>query len=264
MSKSHSANSASIFSALIPFLIMIGIVVYVVYLDKKRKKAINDFCQRNGMTYQDKVISLPAAAQQFAVVNLGAQRTISSVMSGTRNNIKFYIFEVTSDQLKESRISGRNKDSASLAHTICLIVSNKTRFPSFYLRDSDDKLPNTFQLLGMDMKAPNIYNLGIDILNPDKRYEKKGGKDIELSDYPDFCSDFILKGRNEEEVNKYFTPERINALIDSHQPGYQYEAYEDCFMVSQQYTLYLDGRLDLLKKSMVIYNSLTSASNNPA
>lgn len=264
MSSSSSANAGSIITVLIPFLIILGIVIYIVYQDKKRKKEINDFCKRNGMTYLDKVVTLPAAAQQFAIVNMGAQRNISSVMSGNRNNIKFYIFEITSDQEKDSPSSNRKRHSISLAHTVCLFVNYKTKFPSFYLRDSSDKLPKTFQFLGMDLEAPNIYTMGIDILNPDKRYERKGGKNIELKNYPDFCSDFVLKGINEEEVYKYFTPEIINALIDNHQSGYQYEANEDCFMVSKPYVLNLDDRLKFFKKSMVIYNSLTSVSNNPA
>ena len=265
MSNSRSGNSSgNILFAIIPFLIMAAVFVYVLHLDKKRKKEINDFCTRNGMTYQDKVISLPSAAQQFAIVNLGGKRTISSVMAGTRNNIKFYIFEVSSEQLNDSHISRGKAHNACLAHTVCLIINIKTRFPSFYLRDTNDKLPKTFHFLGMDMPAPNYYNLGIDILNPDKIYEKKGGKDIELTDNPDFCNDFILKGRNEENVYNYFTLERTNAFMDNHQPGYQYEANEDCFMVSKPYILDLDGRLDLLKKSMIIYNSLISTPNNPA
>ncbi|MBR4328797.1 MAG: hypothetical protein IKO19_09235 [Candidatus Riflebacteria bacterium] len=264
MSHSRSGNSSGSFiTFLIPFLLMVGVVIYVVYQDKKRKKALNDFCIRNGMTYQDKVITLPSTAQRFAIVNLGAERTISSVMSGTRNNIKFYIFEVTSEQLNSSQGSRNRKHNACLGHTVCLMINTQTRFPSFYLRDSSDKLPKTFQFLGMEIPVPNPYNLGIDILNPDKKYEKKGGKNIELTDYPDFCSDFVLKGCNEEEVYQYFTPERINAFMDNHQPGYQYEAKEDCFMVSKPYVTDLDGRLDLFKKSMVIYNSLISTPNNP-
>ncbi len=264
MSHSRSGNSSGSFiTGLIPFLIMFGIVIYVVYQDKKRKKAINDFCIRNGMTYQDKIITLPSTAQRFAIVNLGAERTIESVMSGTRNNIKFYIFEVSSEQLKNTYSSGKRKHNTYLAHTVCLMVNTKTRFPSFYIRDSSDNLPRTIQVLGMKTDVPNIYTLGIDIMNPDKIYEKKGGKNIELTDYPDFCNDFVLKGCNEENVYNFFTLERINAFMDNHQPGYQYEANGDCFMVSQSHILDLDGRLDLLKKSMIIYNSLTSTPNNP-
>ena len=66
------------------------------------------------------------------------------------------------------------------------------------------------------------------------------------------------------KLKKYFLNIIIKALMDNHQPCLRYEAYENCFMVAQQYILDLDGRLDLLKKSMVIYNSLTSTSNNPA
>ena len=262
MSNSHSTNTGSFITALIPLIFIIGGAIYMIYQDKKRKKEINDFCIRNGMTYQDKAINLPSAAQQFAIVNLGATRTISSVMSGTRNNIKFYIFEVTSEQLKESHGSGGKKQNACLGHTVCLMINTNTRFPSFYLRDSSDNLPKTFQFLGMELKAPDIYNLGIDVLNPDKKYEKKGGKNIELTDYPDFCSNFILKGCNEEEVYQYFTPEIINTLMDKHEPGYQYEAKGHCFMVSKPYMLPLDDRLDFFKKSMVIYNSLISTPNN--
>ncbi len=264
MSHSRSGNSSGSFiTGLIPFLIMFGIVIYVVYQDKKRKKAINDFCIRNGMTYQDKIITLPSAAQRFAIVNLGVERTIESVMSGTRNNIKFYIFEVTSEQFKSSQSSRNRRQRTCLGHTVCLMINTQTRFPSFYLRDSSDKLPKTFHFLGMDIKAPNIYTMGIDIMNPDKIYEKKGGKNIELTDYPDFCNDFVLKGQNEEEVYQYFTLERINALMNNHEAGYQYEANIDCFMVSKPYMLDLEGRLDFFKKSMVIYNSLISTPNNP-
>ena len=264
MSNSHSGNSTGNFIGfLVFFFIMLGVAVYVFYQDKKRKKEINDFCIKNGMTYQDEVISLPSTAQQFAIVNLGAERTISSVMSGTRNNIKFYIFEVSSEQIK-GPLRPRNKALyASLSHTVCLIINTKTRFPSFYLRDSNDKFPKTFQLLGMEMEGPNFYTWDRDILNPDKIYEKKGGKNIELPDFPDFCSDFVLKGCNEEDVYKYFTLERINALMNNHEPGYQYEAKGDCFMVSKPYVTFLDDRLDLFKKSMVIYNSLISTPNNP-
>ena len=264
MSHSHSGNSAGSFViAIIPFLLMVGVAIYVVYQEKKRKKEINDFCIRNGMTYQDKIITLPSTAQQFAIVNLGGKRTISSVMSGTRNNIKFYIFEVTSEQLEESVSSRGRRQNACIGHTVCLMINTQTRFPSFYLRDSSDKLSKSFQFLGMEIEALNIYKMGIDILNPDKKYEKKGGKNIELTDYADFCNDFVLKGRNEEEVYKYFTLERINAFMDNHQQGYQYEANGDCFMVSKPYMLPLDDRLDFFKKSMVIYNNLISSPNNP-
>ena len=263
MSKSSSVNPSIIFFFIL-FLTIVGLVFYLDYKDKKRRKEINEFCKRNGMTYLDKIVTLPATAQKFSIVNIGAQRNISSVMTGTRNNIKFYIFEITSDQEKVISRANRNKHSITLSHTVCLLLNIKTKFPSFYLRDSNDKIPKTFQFLGMDMEAPNIYTMGIDILNPDKRYERKGGKNIELKDYPDFCSDFVLKGINEEEVYKYLTPEKINALIDNHQPGFLYEVNADCFMVSTPYVLNLDDRLKFFKKSMVIYNSLTSVSNNPA
>ena len=244
--------------------IIFGLVIFIVYKDKKRRKEINDFCIRNGMTYQDKVITFPPAAQKFAIVNLGAKRTISSVMLGTRNDIKFYIFEITSEELKETRASRSKTRNVCLGHTVCLMINNNTRFPSFYLRDSNDKLPKTFQFLGMEIPVPNIYTMGIDIMNPDKLYEKKGGKNIELTDYPDFCNDFVLKGCNEDDVYKYFTLEIINAFMNNHKPGYSYEAWEDCFMVVSPYVLDLNGRLDLLKNSMIIYNNILSSTNNPA
>ncbi len=263
MTRTNTINISGFIFPLFFIAIIFGLVIFIVYKDKKRKKEINDFCIRNRMTYQEKLINLPTTAQLFAIVNLGARRTISSVMLGTRNNIKFYIFEITSEELKESRSSRSRTRNICLGHTVCLMTNINTRFPSFYLRDSSDKLPKTFQFLGMEIPAPNIYTMGVDIMNPDKIYEKKGGKNIELTDSPDFYNDFVLKGCNPEEVYQYFTPERINALMDNHQSGYQYEAKEDCFMVSKPYILPLEDRLDFLKKSMIIYNSLISIPNNP-
>ena len=260
MSRTNTIHISGFIFPLFFMAMIFGLVIFFVYKDKKRKKEINDFCIRNGMTYQDKDITLPPAAKKFAIVNLGRKRTISSVMSGTRNSIKFYIFEITSEELEETRASRSRTRNACLGHTVCLMINTLTRFPSFYLRDSNDKLPKTFQFLGMEIPAPNIYTMGIDIINPDKIYEKKGGKNIELTDNPDFCNDFVLKGCNEEDVYQYFTVEKINAFMDNHESGYQYEANEDCFMVSKPYILELEGRLDFLKKSMIIYNSILSSN----
>lgn len=259
MTKTYTINVGNIFLPLFFFLMMICIVGFFIYLDKKRKKETKDFCTRNGLTYQDKNIVLPMAAKQFTIVNIGAQRTISNVMVGTKNNTKFYIFEVLAES--EKGYSRNKRGNLHLAFTVCLMEHFQTKFPSFYLRDSDDKSQKSFSFLGMELQVPNFYNFGKAIINPDKRYEMKGGKDIELTDYPDFCSNYILKGINEEEIYKYFTPERINTFIDFHQPCYQYEAKDNCFMVSTPYVLKLDDRLTFLKKSMILYNSLIATSN---
>ncbi len=244
MFSSSNSSDNPIFSLI---FIVVGLCVmgYMIYKSKKARQEIIDYCKKNGITYSDKIINIPAEVRKFSFINIGDERTFDCIMSMNKQQKKIIIFNVIahSYKFKDSRKSLKN--SCASGGTICLIVPNKIdngNTTGFYLRDRNSN---------------SVYTLDtLQNLNPDNKYENFGGNIIAIANNQEFSNKFLLMGHSEEEVEKFLTPDKINYLLDNHIDGYHYEVGNNSLMVFCHVFYGLEKRLNMIKYSLNLYDSI--------
>ena len=230
-------------------VLTLGVVGYVLYINKKRRQEIIDFCKKNGMTFQDKVISFPAEVRNFSFINIGDERDFSCIMSVSKQNKKIYIFDLwAKSYIDKGKYHTAKERSYRNGGTVCLIIQNtgiKKDVPSFFLTEN-----KTHTFTSIENNCKNIY--------PDYLYDAHGGIDVNIENNPEFAEKFILKGLSEESVRNTFTPELINSFLSKHKDGYNYEAGSKSLMVFNQMCLSLPERLNMLKLSLDLFEDIYS------
>ena len=244
MFSSSNSSGNPIFS-LVFVIVFFCVIGFLMYKSKKARKEIIDYCKKNGITYQDKIINIPIEVRKFSFINIGDERTFDCIMSMNKQQKKIFLFNVIAHSYKFKGGNKNLKHSCTNGGTICLIVPNKTNnnsIPSFYLKDR-----NRDSLHMLD---------ALQNLDPDTIYEKFGGTNIGTKNNQDFSNKFILKGHSEEEVDEFLSPNKINYLLTNHIDGYRYEIGNNSLMVFTNTFYGLDKRLDMLKYSLNLFDAM--------
>jgi hypothetical protein len=211
------------------FILVIGVIILLSLLismikgkiDEKRLQAISDYCVKNGIQYSEKLTRIPVNSKALSVMGkTGHTNEWNAEMYGNRNGFDFYIFE-------HYYIVGSGKHRQHVTDTICILTDNKLDLPQFYVRDEHffyDDLGKLF-----------------------------GGQDINFEDDPVFSKKFILQGKSEPSIRRFFNRKIRDAFVNNHTIGYVYEGSRDCFALVKQEKLSAEQRIAILSDAIKIF-----------
>ena len=203
--------------------IFFGIMLIIGYVsarqDKKRKKAIEDYCHRANIGYEKYLSSLPYEVKGFKITTKGYSQSYTSVMSGKRFGIEFHVMDFYYN------VGGKNGGRNC---TMCLFSKKGLRLPHFYAREENAVIDGLGQFFG--------------------------GQDIDYDQDPDFSGSYVLQGENETQVREYFNAEIRRAFTRMAEFGYEYEGGGDYFMVVDNIGFKdIYERMRFLGNSIMIY-----------
>lgn len=168
-----------LFIALFATAIIISIV-----LDRKRTEAIKQLAATMGFDYREHPQTyLPDTIWQFDLFNKGRNRRLKHLIQGTQE-------EATISVSDYQYTTGTQKNRTTHNQTVVFIESDRLNLPNFLLIPE-----NIFHKVG------NVF----------------GYKDIDFDSHPEFSSQYLLKGTDEESIRSLFHDGILN--IYQRHPG---------------------------------------------
>ena len=211
------------------FILVIGVIILLSLLismikgkiDEKRLHAISDYCSKKGYQFSENRTKIPINSQALSVMS---ERKSGSEwgaeICGKSNGFDFYIFE-------HHYLIGGGRSKEQTTDTICILTKYELDFPQFYIRDE--------HFFSDDLKK--IF----------------GGQDINFEDDPVFSKKFILQGKSEPSIRRFFNRKIREVFVNNHINGYVYEGFRDCFAVVKKGKQDMDGIVDLLSDAINIF-----------
>lgn len=219
------------------FLLVIFVIIQAFLNEKKRKDGIKNYCIREGLKYTERANYIPSCKVKLKLATSAYKNEYSVIMSGERSGIHFCILDFFYYTRNGSRkINGNENRNRNHSYTLCVLSKSGINFPNFYLRQ---ELPM------------------IDWLS-----EKIGGQDIDFKEDKDFSDKYLLQGVKEKEIREFFTHKVRKAFLYAPMNYfYEYEGFEEYFVVSQGQFLNIDQRLELLANSIKIFTAIIPDNN---
>ena len=246
---SSEANEVIISVIVVAFILIIG---YVTYIDMKKKKkrddAIKNYCNEKGIQYTEIAETIPGCNEKFDIIFRGNQRKIENIMSGTRVDYEFQIFDFYYYLTRRSPRHPLYTYEKEFGETLCFIrkKGGKT-FPHFYMLENiliDEIRKN----LKYDLYVKEVYFLP----------KVEGIKEIEFPLDEDLK--LLVRSVNEEEMRSFFTSQRIDSIdrFFDETGGfiYIYEGKNDSLLASYQRLMSIEERFELLDCAIKMYDAL--------
>ena len=159
-------------------------IVISIVLDRKRTEAIKQLAATMGFDYREHPQTyLPDTIWQFDLFNKGRNRRLKHLIQGTQEEA---IVSVSDYQYT----TGTQKNRTTHNQTVVFIESDRFNLPNFLLIPE-----NIFHKVG------NVF----------------GYKDIDFDSHPEFSSQYLLKGTDEESIRSLFHDGILN--IYQRHPG---------------------------------------------
>ena len=159
-------------------------IVISIVLERKRTEAIKQLAATMGFDYREHPQTyLPDTIWQFDLFNKGRNRRLKHLIQGTQEEA---IVSVSDYQYT----TGTQKNRTTHNQTVVFIESDRLNLPNFLLIPE-----NIFHKVG------NVF----------------GYKDIDFDSHPEFSSQYLLKGTDEERVRSLFHDGILN--IYQRHPG---------------------------------------------
>lgn len=159
-------------------------IVISIVLERKRTEAIKQLAATMGFDYREHPQTyLPNTIWQFDLFNKGRNRRLKHLIQGTQEEA---IVSVSDYQYT----TGTQKNRTTHNQTVVFIESDRLNLPNFLLVPE-----NIFHKVG------NVF----------------GYKDIDFDSHPEFSSQYLLKGTDEESIRSLFHDGILN--IYQRHPG---------------------------------------------
>ncbi len=157
-------------------VIIVGLIALSVRHERQRTEKMNQIADELGMTFDAQGDhSVRRSLYQFRLFNRGRRRRFKNMLSGEKAGVTLAIFGY-------SYVTGSGKNSSTHQQTVFSFQSDSLRMPQFELCPE-----HVFHKIGQAF----------------------GGKDIDFESHPEFSKRFVLRGDNETEIRRFFTPERL-------------------------------------------------------
>lgn len=177
-------------------VVMVGVIVYLFYQQKKRREAIRAFADSSGYTYSEEEDALAEAlsARGFTLFQHGHGKHVSNVVRARleRSDVLLFDYRYT---------IGAGKNSHTYHQTVLVFTHPETALPRFSLR------PEKFW---------------------DKLADALGSKDINFPEAEVFSKLYRLNGEDEEAVRALFDGEKLDYFTQN--PNLYIEAAGDTFL----------------------------------
>ena len=166
-------------SMIIFFIVSSSLILLIGYLyEKRRTEALLQVARTLGLSFEKSVKfnKLEEQYNCFQLFNHGHAKEIKNRMHGHRSSANLMIFGY------EYTI-GSGKHSSTHKQTVISFETDRMTLPSFYLS------PQTF-----------IHKIG----------KIFGFQDIDFEKHPDFSDTYLLRGNDNEEVRRVFSPKILS------------------------------------------------------
>ncbi len=217
-------------------LIAIIIIVYIYYTIKEimRKNEIKEYCKVHKIDYSASFTNLPPEIKKISELKRGEKNFYEAVMSGTKNDIKYYAFDYRY-MIKVGRNSAIYHDE-----TLCILFSKKAGFPDFRVYE----------------KTPDPKFLGLISINISK-------EDFVIKEDYDFSEKYVLSGESEEKVRSFFDEKVRKCFLKNYKKDYVWLGNKDYLMIRNTgKKLNLKERLSFFNYCLRFFNEITNNDSN--
>ena len=206
-------------------ILVVAIVALSLYLEKKRRDALEALAQELSFTFQPGAdTALLSKLSVFELFNRGDSRKMSNLLRGKTNDLEINIFDY---QFMTG--SGTSRTTWT--------------FSVFVARRSNLKLPQFS-------------------LSPENIFHKIGGlfgfQDIDFASHPRFSSRYLLRGPDEEAIRNLFQPQVLD-WFESHL-GLSIEAKDDTIVFARRPLLAASKIRDFLAEGFEILKQFESVA----
>lgn len=246
---SSQTNEIIISVVVVVFVLLIGYATYMdMKDDKKRKKAHRKYCEENGFQYTEISESIPGCNEKFDMLLRGKNQSIENIMSGTKGDYEFQIFDFHYYLERHSPRSPINTYNKEFVETLCFLrKKGEKAFPHFYM------LQNTLLNEEKEKAKYNLYIKDVYFLP-----KIEGIKEIEFPLEEGLT--LVVRSSNEEEMKEFYTNQRIDSIkrFFDETGGfiYIYEGKGDCLLAGYTRVMSIEERLEILDCAIKMYEAL--------
>ncbi len=222
----------------IVFFIFMFFVVYNFFHSKKRKQLIDGYCRNFGLKYTETSDTLLGCDEKFDMTSRGEGQCYDHIMSGTRGDYEFQIFDFCYTVEKRNPRNPLLTYNEVLTETICFIRKKGKSLPHLY------------------MVEKGMLESDVDFLP-----KVEGIKSFDFPFEDDFAT-LNVRSINEDEVKEYFNKQRLDSLCNCFKdvPASDYDLiYEckgDCLLVGKLAELSVEERLHMLEISLKVFEAM--------
>ena len=169
-----SGDAPFIIGMVILFLIIVVVsMIYNKKIREKRRREMEALASSIGFSFTDNPLeNLPESFSDFSLFKMGYSKVAENVLEGTFDDIKIKVFDYH--------------------YTVSSGKSSHTYYHTVYCAYVDD-----FSLPAFELRQEGFF---------DKVGDMLGFKDIDFDSHPDFSKRYLLKGADEAEIRRLFSP----------------------------------------------------------
>ena len=216
------------------FFLFVFILLYLETRNLLRKKEIKEYCEKNGLEYQETVDSLPEIAD-YKILHMGyeGKNEYHAVMSGQRGDFNFKILDYS-----YVKSCGRNDGVFNVS--LCILSKADLQFPNMIL---DEKVPFLAGTIDKALMAQSQMNV------------------VKSLGDTTFANKFSLVSIDVKAVKEYFKSGVIEAFLKNYIKGCRYDACDDTITIAHLGFFHygLKQRLDMLKKGVELITEIDRA-----
>ncbi len=214
--------------------LFVFVILYLETRDSLRKKAIKEYCEKNGLEYLDSVDSLPEIAD-FKILHKGyeGKNEYHALMRGQRDDISFTLLDY-------SYVQSCGNNDGVFNVSLCILSKADMQFPDMIL---DEKLPLLAGTIDQALMAQSGKNIVKSI--GDSTFENK----------------FSLVSTDAKAVKEYFKSGVIDAFLKNYIKGCRYDACDDSLTIAHLGFFHygIKQRLEMLKKGIALISEIDKA-----
>lgn len=221
------------YSVGVVFFAFVGYMIYSFIFHKKRKEVMSNYCQQNGLKYTESSDSIMDCNEEFDMILRGKDQCLDHIISGTRGDFEFQIFDFSYTLEKPSPKFPTTTYNEEMTESICCLKKKGKSLPHFYM------LANSllYSDVGFIPKVPDF-------------------KDVDLVKINNDQETVVVKTRNEDEILNYFDLPRTEALKTCLRENFIYEGKGEYLLVANLELMSIKERLEMLENAVKVFEVL--------
>ncbi len=213
--------------------VFIGFVIYNIIFHKKRKAVMSKYCQGNGLKYTETSKCIIDCNEQFDMIFRGKDQYLDHIVSGTRGDFEFQIFDFCYTLEKPDPKFPKTTYNEEFTESICCLKKKGKALPHFY------------------MLTESLMHSDVDFIPKVKEFN-----DVELLKINDDNETVIVKTRNEDEILDFFDLPKTDAIKTIMKEEYVYEGKGEYLLVAKLDLMSIEERLELLDNAVKMFEVL--------
>ena len=232
-SKGLSSDEAIGYTLGLFILVFVGFVIYSFIFHKKRKAVMSKYCLENGLKYTETSEQILDCNEQFDMILRGKDQCLDHIISGTRGDYEFQIFDFCYTLEKPDPKFPKTTYNEEFTETICCLKKKGKALPNFY------------------MLTQSLIQTDVGFIPKVKEYI-----DVDLLRINDDKETVVVKTRNEDEILDFFDLPKTEAIKPIMKEEYIYEGKGEYLLVANLEIMSIKERLELLDSAVKMFEVL--------